>query len=131
MIKEDIFMHLENLEQTTLNNDTFRTVLASSKHTQVVVMSIKPGEDIGKEVHDKEDQVLYLVSGKGTVYLDGNESEFNPGDCVLVPAGVEHNFTTTGDEPMKIFTTYSPPHHPDGTVHQTKADAEEAEHKEE
>ncbi len=121
-------MHLENLEQTAIDNNTFRTVLASSEHTQVVVMSIKPGEDIGKEVHTKEDQVLYLVSGKGTVYLDGKESEFNPGDCVLVPAGIEHNFTTVGDAPMKIITTYSPPHHPAGTVHETKADAEAAEH---
>jgi mannose-6-phosphate isomerase-like protein (cupin superfamily) len=70
---------------------------------------------------------LYLVSGKGTVYLDGAESEYNAGDCVLVPAGTEHNFTTVGDEPMKIITTYSPPHHPEGTVHKTKADAEAAE----
>lgn len=120
-------MHLQNLEQQARDNTTFRTVLANSKHTQIVVMSINPGEDIGKEVHTENDQVLYLVSGKGTVYLDGNESEYNAGDCVLVPAGTEHNFTTVGDEPMKIITTYSPPHHPAGTVHQTKADAEAAE----
>lgn len=121
-------MHLQNLEQTAKDNKTFRTVLANSEHTQVVVMNIKPGEDIGKEIHTKEDQVLYLVSGKGRVYLDGKESDFNSGDCVLVPAGMEHNFTTVGDEPMKIITTYSPPHHPAGTVHVTKADAEADEH---
>jgi mannose-6-phosphate isomerase-like protein (cupin superfamily) len=122
-------MHLKNLEQTAKDNQTFRTVLATSEHTQVVVMNVNPGEDIGKEIHTKEDQVLYLISGNGTVYLDGVETEFNPGDCVLVPAGTEHNFTTTGDEPMKIITTYSPPHHPDGTIHETKADAEAAEAK--
>lgn len=122
-------MHLKNLEQTARDNKTFRTVLANGKHTQIVVMDVKPGEDIGKEVHPDNDQVLYLVSGKGTVYLDGVESEFNPGDCVLVPAGTEHNFTTVGDESMKIITTYSPPHHPEGTVHNTKADAEAAEAK--
>ena len=120
-------MHLKDLEKTAKENTTFRTVVASSQHTQVVVMDIKPGEDIGKETHADNDQVLYLVSGKGTVYLDGQESEFNPGDCVLVPAGTEHNFTTVGDESMKIITTYSPPHHPEGTVHATKAEAEAAE----
>ena len=120
-------MHLKDLEKTAKENTTFRTVVASSQHTQVVVMDIKPGEDIGKETHTDNDQVLYLVSGRGTVYLDGQESEFNPGDCVLVPAGTEHNFTTVGDESMKIITTYSPPHHPEGTVHATKAEAEAAE----
>ncbi len=120
-------MDLKNLEQTTKDNTTFRTVLATSKHVQVVVMNIKPGEDIGKEVHPENDQVLYLVSGKGTTYLNGQESEFNPGGAVLVPAGTEHNFTTVGDEPMKIITIYSPSHHPEGTVHATKADAEAAE----
>ncbi|MBI2797939.1 cupin domain-containing protein [Candidatus Saccharibacteria bacterium] len=120
-------MHIQNLKQKTLDNTTFRTVLANGKNTQVVVMDVKPGEDIGKEVHPDNDQVLYLVSGKGTVYLSGQESEFNPGDCVLVPAGTEHNFTTVGNQPMKIITTYSPPHHPEGTVHTTKADAEAAE----
>lgn len=120
-------MHLKDLEKTAKENITFRTVVANSQHTQVVVMNIKPGEDIGKETHADNDQVLYLVSGKGTVYLNGVESEFDPGDCVLVPAGTEHNFTTVGNDPMKIITTYSPPHHPEGTVHATKADAEAAE----
>jgi len=124
-------MHLKNLEQTAKENTYFRQVLANSNHTQVVVMDVKPGEDIGKEIHSENDQVLYLVSGKGTVYLNGVETEFNPGDCVLVPAGVEHNFTTVGDESMKIITTYSPPHHPEGTIHKTKAEAEEAEAAEE
>lgn len=120
-------MHIKNLEKTAMQNDTFRTVIASSKHTQVVVMDVKPGEDIGLETHPNEDQVLYLISGKGEVLLNGQKSEFNTGDCVIVPAGMEHNFTTVGDQSMKIITTYSPPHHPDGTVHKTKADDEAAE----
>lgn len=120
-------MHIKDLESKAMKNTTFRTVLATSKHTQVVVMDVKPGEDIGKEIHPNEDQVLYLISGRGTIYMDGKEMDFNKGDCVLVPAGTEHNFTTIGDESMKIITTYSPPHHPDGTVHKTKADAEAAE----
>ncbi|GDX62645.1 hypothetical protein LBMAG34_1790 [Candidatus Saccharibacteria bacterium] len=120
-------MHIKDLESKAMENTTFRTVLATSKHTQVVVMDVKPGEDIGKEIHPNEDQVLYLISGRGTIYMDGKEMDFNKGDCVLVPAGTEHNFTTIGDESMKIITTYSPPHHPDGTVHKTKVDAEAAE----
>lgn len=120
-------MHIKDLESKAMKNTTFRTVLATSKHTQVVVMDVKPGEDIGKEIHPNEDQVLYLISGRGTIYMDGKEMDFNKGDCVLVPAGTEHNFTTIGDESMKIISTYSPPHHPDGTVHKTKADAEAAE----
>lgn len=120
-------MHLKDLEKIAKENTTIRTVVANSKHTQVVVMNVRPGEDIGKETHTDNDQVLYLVSGKGTVQLDGVETEYNPGDCVLVPAGTEHNFTTVGENPMKIITTYSPPHHPEGTVHTTKADAEAAE----
>jgi len=120
-------MHLENLEQQAKDNTTFRTVVATSQKVQVVVMSIMPGEDIGLETHAENDQVLYLVSGKGEVVLNGEKSEFKAGDAVVVPAGTEHNFTTTGDQPMKIITTYSPPHHADGTVHTTKTDAEAAE----
>ncbi len=122
-------MHLENLEQQAKDNTTFRTVVANSKKVQVVVMSINPGEDIGLETHSENDQVLYLVSGKGEVVLNGEKSEFKSGDAVVVPAGTEHNFTTVGNVPMKIITTYSPPHHADGTVHVTKADAEAAEAK--
>lgn len=120
-------MHIENILQTAKDNSNFRRVIETSKHTQIVVMDIKPGEDIGQEVHSENDQILFLVSGRGTVFLDGIETEFNPGDCVLVPAGVEHNFTTIGDESMKIITTYSPPHHYADTIHRTKKEAEEAE----
>ena len=102
-------------------------MLATGKHTQIVVMSIPAGQDIGEETHPDNDQVLYLIEGSGQVVLDGNESDFNTGDLVLVPAGTKHNFITKGDQPMKIITTYSPPHHPEGTVHKTKQDAQNAE----
>jgi mannose-6-phosphate isomerase-like protein (cupin superfamily) len=90
-------------------------------------MSIPPGGEIGLEAHPDNDQVLYLVGGAGKVVLDGKESAFETGDLVLVKAGVKHNFVTVGKDPMKIITTYSPPHHPPGTVHKTKAEADQAE----
>lgn len=116
---------LDNLNQQALDNDFFRHVLATGEHTQIVVMSIPPGEDIGEEVHHDNDQILQLVDGAGTVVLEGRSSDFRPGDLVLVPAGTLHNFITAGDRAMKIITAYSPPHHPDGTIHETKADAED------
>lgn len=108
-------------------NTYFRQVLENGVHTQVVIMSIAPGEDIGMEVHPDNDQVLYFVEGEGTAVLDGGEAEVKKGDLVLVNAGTEHNFTNTSDnEELKIITTYSPPHHPAGTVHESKSDAEKA-----
>jgi mannose-6-phosphate isomerase-like protein (cupin superfamily) len=87
-------------------------------------MSIPPGGEIGEEVHSGNDQVLYLAEGTGQVVLKGQPADYNTGDLVLVPAGTKHNFITKGDTAMKIITTYSPPHHPDGTIHKTKAEAD-------
>jgi mannose-6-phosphate isomerase-like protein (cupin superfamily) len=115
-------LRLENLNQQALDNNLFRRVLATGVHVQVVVMSVPPGTDIGEEVHSENDQTLQLVEGAGQVVIEGEASDFRPGDLVLVPAGTRHNFITTGDAPMKIITTYSPPHHPEGTIHETKAD---------
>lgn len=115
---------IKNILQSAKDNIYFRQVLETGKNTQVVIMSIPPGGDIGEETHTDNDQVLYLVSGAGQVTLDGRLSDFNEGDLVLVPAGTKHNFATKGEEAMKIITTYSPPHHPDGTVHKTKAEAD-------
>ena len=115
--------HLKDLAQQARDNEYFRHVLATGEHTQVVVMSIPPGGDIGEETHSDTDQVLYLVDGAGRAILDGVKAEFAVGDLVLVPAGTTHNFQTVGDAPMKIITTYAPPHHADGTVHETKAAA--------
>lgn len=90
-------------------------------------MHIPAGGEIGQEVHDKEDQVLYLVAGKGTVYLGDETFDYNQGDMVLVPTGIKHNIVASSDQPLKIITMYSPAHHPDGTIHKTKAEADAAE----
>lgn len=119
-------MHLEDLEHQALKNNYFRQVLATSKHVQVVIMSIDARGDIGEETHNDNDQVLYLVSGQGRMVLNGQEKPFKKGDLVLVPAGTKHNFISDSIGPMKIITTYSPPHHPDGTIHKTKAEADQA-----
>ncbi len=120
-------MKIANIIDQAKKNKFFRQVLATGEHTQVVIMSIPPGGEIGEEVHEDNDQVLYLVSGRGRVVLDGKEAAFEVGDLVLVQAGVRHNFITEGEESMKIITTYSPPHHPVGTIHKTKAEAAAAE----
>ena len=119
-------MHLENILEKAKRNDTFRTVLATGDNVQIVVMSIPPEGEIGEETHPDNDQVLLLADGGGSAILDGKEKPFEPGDLVLVPAGTLHNFVA-GKDGMKVVTTYSPPHHPEGTVHATKAEADAAE----
>lgn len=120
-------MHLKNISRQAIDNNYFRQELATGEHIQVVIMNIEAGSEIGEEIHSDNDQVLYLVSGRGLVVLNGQEKLFEEGDLVLVPAGTRHNFITDGDVPMKIITIYSPPHHPSGTVHKTKAEADTAE----
>lgn len=117
---------IKNIVDQAKANQYFRQVLATGKNVQVVIMSIPPGGEIGEETHPDNDQTLFLADGAGQVVLDGQAADFNPGDLVLVPAGTKHNFITKGDVSMKIITTYSPPHHPDGTVHKTKAEADAA-----
>ncbi len=119
---------LSGITKQALDNTFFRQVLENGVHTQVVIMSIPPGTDIGMETHPDNDQVLYLVAGEGKVILDGVESPYLTGDLVLVPAGTEHNFVNTGTTDLKIITTYSPPHHPAGTVHKTKEEAGKAQY---
>ena len=108
-------------------NETFRTVLFTAEKSQLVMMSLRPGEDIGEEVHADVDQLLYAVRGEGVAVADGKELAFDKGTVFCVPAGVKHNVKNTGDEPMKLFTVYAPPQHAPGTVHETKADAAKAE----
>lgn len=117
---------ISNIKQQALDNTYFRQVLATGEHTQIVIMHIPAGGEIGEETHSENDQVLYLVAGKGTVYLNGEASDYEEGDIVLVPAGTKHNFVASEQHPLKLITTYSPPHHPDGTVHKTKAEADAA-----
>ena len=116
-------MQYQNVEQSALENDNFRKVLFTNKYSQVVLMSVPPGEDIGSEVHETVDQVLVFVKGEGRAVVAGKTHDVRAGDMVAVPAGTEHDFINTGDEALKLFTVYSPPEHPDGVVHVTKADA--------
>jgi mannose-6-phosphate isomerase-like protein (cupin superfamily) len=115
---------IKDIKEKAKSNTNFRHVLETGKYTQVVIMSIPVGGEIGEEIHSDTDQVLYCVEGEGKVILDGKEDIFKEDDLVLVEAGTKHNFTNTGDEDMKIITFYSPPHHPQGTIHQTKKEAE-------
>lgn len=113
-----------NIEQKTLNNDYFREVLFTAPHSQLVVMSLMPGEDIGMEVHDKVDQFLRVETGVGKAIIDDEEFELKDGSAVVVPAGSQHNLINTSEtEKMKLYTVYSPANHPSGTVHKDKAEA--------
>ena len=116
-------MQFQNVQQSALANDQFRKVLFTNKYSQVVLMSVPPGEDIGSEVHETVDQVLVFVKGAGRAVVAGKTHDIHAGDMFAVPAGTEHDFINTGDEALKLFTVYSPPEHPDGVVHATKADA--------
>ncbi|MEI6528115.1 MAG: cupin domain-containing protein [bacterium] len=116
---------VKNIEQETLGNDNFRKVLYTSQHGQVVVMSLKPLEDIGAEVHEYTDQFFRVDSGEGKVVIDGEESVITDGFAVVVPAGSRHNvINTSAEKPLKLYTIYMPPHHVDGVVHKTKEEAE-------
>ncbi len=116
---------VKNIEQETLDNNNFRKVLYTSTYGQVVVMSLLPKEEIGMEVHETTDQFFRIDSGEGKVIIDGEESIISDGFAVVVPAGSQHNvINTSADKSLKLYTIYMPPHHKDGTVHQTKEIAE-------
>lgn len=113
-----------NIERDTISNNNFRRVLFTARHTQLVVMTLKPGEDIGLETHHDLDQFIRVEAGKGVVRLNGEEKQLEAGSAVVIPAGVEHNVINRSDsELLRLYTLYSPPEHPDGTVHRTKQDA--------
>lgn len=117
----------KSLLQKSLENENFRKVIATNKHSQLVLMSILPGEEIGEEVHHL-DQILYITQGTAKAVLDGQETEVTVGDVVDVPEGTKHNVINSGKDSLKLITVYAPPEHPDGTIHKTKAEAEAAEH---
>jgi mannose-6-phosphate isomerase-like protein (cupin superfamily) len=117
-----------NLFGEARDNEDFRRVLHTTKHVQLVVMTIPPGGEIGEEVHDGIDQVLLALSGSGTSVLEGQKRPFARGDVVIVPEGTRHNFVNNGSEPLRIATLYGPPDHAPGTVHHTKADADRDNH---
>lgn len=121
----------EDIVALAKENSLFRQVLSTGPHSQVVVMSIPPGGEIGDEVHPDVDQVLVFVAGTGAAILDGTRSVVGPDRLVHVPAGTRHNFVNTGSTDMRLYTVYAPPEHAPGTIHRTKADADaaEAEHR--
>ncbi|HBG81593.1 TPA: cupin domain-containing protein [candidate division CPR2 bacterium] len=115
----------DNIEVLALGNENFRKVLYTGSHSQLVIMSLKPKQEIGMEVHEENDQFFRFEAGKGKVIIDGNEYEVGDGDAVLVPAGAQHNVINISDsEGLKLYTIYSPAHHKDGIVGTTKEDAE-------
>ena len=114
----------DNIEKLTAENNNFRQVLYSGPHSQLVLMSLKPNEEIGMEAHNENDQFFRFESGQGKVIIDGNEYAVGDGDAVVVPAGAEHNIVNTSStEPLKLYTLYSPPEHRDGVIHKTKVEA--------
>lgn len=115
--------YVTNIEKLSKENDNFRKVLYTDKNSQLVLMSLKPGEDIGEEIHDV-DQFLRVEAGKGKAILNDISHDLNNGSVIIVPAGVKHNLINSEAGEMKLYTLYMPPHHKDGVVHRTKAEAE-------
>jgi mannose-6-phosphate isomerase-like protein (cupin superfamily) len=114
---------VQNIESLAVANDKFRQVLYTAKNSQLVLMSLKPGEDIGAEIH-KVDQFFRIEEGSGEALLNGARTPIQAGFAVLVPAGVNHNIINTGEVSLKLYTLYAPPNHRDGIIHQSRADAE-------
>ncbi len=116
----------EDIIKLAKDNSYFRNVLATSEHSQVVVMSIPPGSEIGEEIHEYVDQTLVFVEGSGEAILNGVPSPVHPNHLVMVPAGTKHNFKNNGSTDLKLFTIYAPPEHKHGIIHKTKAEADSA-----
>lgn len=113
-----------NIIKDTQENQNFRRVVFTGPNSQLVVMSIPPGGEIGEETHNYTEQTLFFLSGTGEASLDDKQSSIGPGDVVVVTAGTKHNFKNTGAEDLKVYTVYAPPNHIDGRVHVTKAEAD-------
>ena len=119
--------YIDDIEEKTLDNTNFREVLFTGKHMQLVVMALKPGEDIGEEIHENVDQFFRIEQGEAKVIIDGEEDVLKEDMVAIVPAGAKHNLINTSNVDLKLYTIYAPPNHPDGTVHKDKAEAEEYE----
>ena len=115
--------HVTNIERDTLANDDYRRVLFTGPNLQLVLMTLQPGEEIGRESHEGHDQFIRVESGTGEALLDGRKHTLEDGVSVVIPSGVEHNVVNTSKtEPLRLYTLYGPPEHPGGTVHRTKED---------
>jgi mannose-6-phosphate isomerase-like protein (cupin superfamily) len=117
----------DDIVARAMQYEAFRREVVTGEHSQVVVMTIPPGGEIGEEVHDHVDQVLVFVQGDGEAIIAGETSAVRANSLAFVRAGTRHNFRNTGSIPLRLFTVYAPPEHPAGTVHQTKSDADAAE----
>ncbi len=115
---------VDDIEDLTERNKDFRRVLYTGKHLQLVLMSLKPGEEIGEEVHEDHDQFFRVEKGKGEIWIDGVRSKIKSDVAMIVPAGARHNVVNTGDKALKLYTLYGPPEHRDAVVRATKAEAE-------
>lgn len=118
---------VEDIDRLTVENKDFRRVLYTGKHLQLVLMALRPGEEIGEEVHDDHDQFFRIEKGEGEVWIDGQRTKIKADDAIIVPAGARHNVINTGDKKLKLYTVYGPPDHKDGIVRATKAEAEASE----
>jgi mannose-6-phosphate isomerase-like protein (cupin superfamily) len=116
--------YVVNIEELTEANKDFRQVLYTGQNLQLVLMSLKPGQDIGAETHATHDQFFRVEKGKGKIVIDGVSQKLKSGAGIVVPAGALHNLINTGDKPMKIYTIYGPPNHRDQLVQKTKAEAQ-------
>lgn len=119
--------YVDDIEEKTLDNNNFREVLYTGKHMQLVVMCLKPGEEIGEEIHDHVDQFFRVEQGEAKVIIDGKEDILKEDMVVIVPAGAKHNLINNSDIDLKLYTIYSPANHPDGTIHKDKAEADKYE----
>lgn len=115
---------VDDIEDLTEDNSNFRQVLYTGKYLQLVLMSLKPGEEIGEEVHHDRDQFFRVEDGDGEVWIDGARTKIESDTAIVVPAGARHNVRNTGREPLKLYTLYGPPEHRDKTVHKTKQEAQ-------
>jgi mannose-6-phosphate isomerase-like protein (cupin superfamily) len=115
---------VDDIEGRTEKNRNFRRVLYTGKHMQLVLMALRPAQEIGEEVHADRDQFFRVESGRGEVWIDGTRTKIGSGVAIVVPAGARHNVKNTGAKPLKLYTLYAPPEHADKTVHATKAAAE-------
>jgi len=118
----------DNIEKLTEENLAFRKVLFTGPQSQLVLMTLQKGEEIGSETHEDHDQFIRIEAGTAQFSIDGNEFEGGDGFAVVIPAGAKHNVTNSGEDLLKLYTIYSPSEHPEGTVHQTKAEADASEH---
>ena len=116
--------YIADIEALTEDNANFRKVLYTGKHLQLVLMALKPGEDIGAEIHTTHDQFFRVEKGKGEIIIDGKTTSIKSGFAMIVPAGAKHNVINTGDKLLRLYTLYAPPEHVDGVIALTRADAE-------